>query len=476
LENISLPAEPYDHDLLMLCTTDYKSTLLPIFESEMWRHSRPLTDQENMCGIAGLKFVDGIKLNTAIGFPLTGPKRNYVTETQEAPDKPLVRTLAPEIQDEIKRCQSCYERGERGYPVIKACLKDEILSKPKCRVYYGNPTSLTFIIRKYFLPIIRVLQMNPLEAECAVGINSHGPEWEEFHQHVFKFGKDRIIGGDYSKYDQKLPSQLILAALRVLIDFARVCDYSEEDIKVMTAMSGDIAFAIVAFNGDLIGFTSGGHISGNSLTVIINGLAGSLNLRACYFSRIDCGPPEKMEPFRKCVAVATYGDDNGGSVRKGVKNFTIKAISEFLIQYGQVYTMPDKESELKDFLDYEEFEFLKRTSEFCPERGVHIGALAEKSIFKMLHMYMRSKRSVNTPELACALNIDTALREWGNHGRDVYEQRRVDMTKVAQMTGIDHLCTQLDVTYDDVIHNWKHQYDEEYAMFNTISEPFLPLD
>jgi hypothetical protein len=211
LSNLAVPAHPYPHKLLEIAVKDYKEPLLKIFRSSLWNDARPLTDHENLCGIPGKKFMDAIKLNTSVGFPLSGPKRNFVTELEPTEDKPNNRELDPVLMEEIKRCEDCYKRGERAYPIAKACKKDEILAKPKCRIFYGNALALTYLIRKYYLPILRVLQMNKKTAECAVGINSHGPEWQEFHEHATKFGMDRLFGGDYGKYDQKLPSQLIFA-------------------------------------------------------------------------------------------------------------------------------------------------------------------------------------------------------------------------------------------------------------------------
>ncbi len=460
LSNFAVPALPFMPDVLEIAIKDYKSDLIPIFQSNLWKTSRPLTDHENLCGIPGKKFMDSIKLSTSIGFPLSGPKRNFVTQLEPTEDKPNNLILDDVIMEEINRCLECYKRGERAYPVAKACKKDEILSKPKCRIFYGNSISLTYLVRKYFLPILRVLQMNPIKAECAVGINSHGPEWDQLHKHIYKFGADRLMGGDYGKYDQKLPSQVIFAALRILIDFARECEYSEEDIRVMEAMTGDIVYAVIAFNGDLIGLTEGTHISGNSLTVIINGICGSLNLR-CYFYTEN--RPEIFEdriPFREVVALVTYGDDNIGSVSDKCNNFTIKGASEFLGKHGQVYTMPDKESELTDFLPSEDFEFLKRKSVYHKDLGLHLGALIDKSCFKMLHCYLRSRNSPLTEELACAQNIDTALREWFNHGPELYEQRRIQMVEIAQRASITHLCTELEHTYADKVAMWREKYTE----------------
>lgn len=467
LANLANPAIPYEPDILDLAIRDYKSELLPIFGSSLWRATKPLTDHENLCGIPGKKFMDAIKLNTSIGYPLSGPKRTFVTELEPTEEKPNNRVMDETIMREIQRCEDCYRRGERAYTIAKACKKDEILSKPKCRIFYGNAIALTWLIRKRFLPLLRVLQMNPIQSECAVGINSHGPEWDVLHKHIYRFGRERLIGGDYGKYDQKIPSQLILAAFRILIDFARECDYSQEDLRIMEAMAGDVVYAIIAFNGDLIGLTEGTHISGNSLTVIINGICGSLNLR-CYFYSVNPAPRfEERLPFRENVALVTYGDDNIGSVSTQISNFTIKGASQFLAKYGQIYTMPDKESELLDFLPPEEFEFLKRKSVYHEDLGVYVGALIDKSCFKMLHCYLREKGAPLTEEHACGQNIDTALREWFNHGKEIYEMRRSQMREVAKRAGISHLVTGADLTYEDRVLLWRDKHtDESYELFN----------
>lgn len=95
---------------------------------------------------------------------------------------------------------------------------------------------------------------------------------------------------------------------------------------------------------------------------------------------------------------------------------------------------------------------------FIPEIGVHVGALIDKSCCKMLHCYLRDKSSPLTEEHACAQNVDTALREWFNHGRDVYEKRRGQMQEVARRGGITHLCTQLNVNFDMKVDEWKVKY------------------
>ncbi|APG78558.1 hypothetical protein 1 [Wenzhou picorna-like virus 32] len=456
MANSSIPARPVPHNLLAISVKDYKAPLIQLVkDNEFWQRETPLSDLDNMNGKMGVKFIDAINLNTAMGMGYKGKKRDFIIELDPTPEHPCRRLFVDEIMERIAACEEIYATGKRNHFIAKACKKDEILpvAKQKCRIFYANPIELTWLVRKYYLPVIRLLQVYPLLSECAVGINCHGPEWEQFNNFVRAHGDHRLIGGDYGKYDQTLPAQKIVAAMSILIDIASHMAYTDRDLKIMKAMVGDIAYALIAYNGDLMSIQSGTHISGNSLTVIINGISGSLNLRDYFYTMY----PESI-PFRDAVNLMTYGDDNIGSVHEDFGRFTIRGASEFLASYGQTYTMPDKESELLNYLPPEEFEFLKRHSVYHPDLGVHIGALADKSIFKSLHCYLRPKGAPLSCEEACAQNIDTGLQEWFNHGKAVYEERRAQMTEVAQRAHISHMCRNLSKSYEDFVEEWRYKY------------------
>jgi len=220
----------------------------------------------------------------------------------------------------------------------------------------------------------------------------------------------------------------------------------------MESMVGDIVYALIAFNGDLISLTQGGHISGNSLTTVLNGICGSLNMRCHYYD------VPRSVPFRDVVKLMTYGDDNVGSVSVDLDDFGIDTISAFLGKYGQTYTMPDKESLITRFLPVEDLEFLKRKSVYHQALGVSVGALAEGSCFKMLHCFLRSKKSPLSEEAASGINVDTALREWFNHGPEVFEMRRMQLKQVVAAADLTSFCNELEHTYDDRVIVWRHVY------------------
>jgi len=121
--------------------------------------------------------------------------------------------------------------------------------------------------------------------------------------------------------------------------------------------------------------------------------------------------------------------------------------------------MPDKESDMVDFITIDQLEFLKRKSVYHADLGHEVGALAEDSCFKMLHCFLREKNSPLSEVEACAMNIDTALMEWFNHGPKVYEQRRDEMREVARLARLTNLCTQLHVSYEEKVAQWHERYE-----------------
>lgn len=453
LSNSALPAKEFPPDMIEFCARDYQE---PLIEEAKKVKLKPLTDDENINGIDGMLFIDATKKDTSIGFPRSGVKRDYMVETFVDTNLKQHYTYDDEVSSSIREHREMYASGERAYPIAKACRKDEVLDKPKQRIFYANAVELVYLVRQYFLPVMRLVMLHPLVSECSVGVNAHGPDWEELQSHMFKFGKDRIIAGDYGKYDQKLSSQLVGASLKILINIAREAEYSEEDLAIMEAMVGDIVYAVVAYDGDLLEFTCGTHISGNSATVIINGICGSLNLRCVLY--LLCAEFRNGDfSFRDVVALSTYGDDNSGSTSSKLEGFTIKAISQVLGEYGQIYTMPDKESELTDYLPEEEWEFLKRKNVYNEDLGMHLGALSQKSISKSLHCQVRPK-GCDGQDISCARNIDGALREYFAWGREVYEIRRSQLQLVASDNDIAYLCCELDTSYDEALLRWRDKY------------------
>jgi hypothetical protein len=443
------------------CETEYLDWAVQDFENQLWsifevegikEEVRKLTEIETVSGRDGVRIINAMPPNTSCGYPLGGPKRGKIIELAPNDEHNCPRTFCTGIWEELRRFKAAIRTGQRYYPMFKACLKDEPtkIEKEKVRVFQAAPLTLQLAIREYFLPIARVLSLFPLVSECAVGINAHGLEWDALQEHVKKFGTDRIVAGDYSKYDLRMSAKLTSAAFKILIDFAEKCGYSDEDLAMMRGIATEVVYPMMAYNGDVV-MLQGSNPSGQNLTVYINSIVNSL-LNRIGFRMIY---PDFKGRFCDAVALTTYGDDFKSSASSDFPEFHHLSLAEKLASIDMKITMPDKEAEPIPFLTDEDCDFLKRHNHLH-ECGYYVGALDEESIFKSLKAVLRSKH-VSLKEQA-AMNIDGALREWFMHGRTVYEMRRLQMQEVAAKAGITHMCTLLDEPFESRLREWHEKY------------------
>jgi hypothetical protein len=453
----SVGVSPVD---LAWAVDDFSKPLMNLIQTPYWKEDvKPLTPMQVLCGIDGKRFVDKMPSNTSIGFPLTGPKKNYMTALppSDHPDFNCPMDIEPRFWEEVERISQVYLRGERAYPIFKAALKDEVtkLTKDKVRVFFGAPFPLQALVRKYFLPVCRFLSMNPVLAECAVGINAQGPEWDQLARHMRSNGADRIFAGDYSSYDTRMPAQLGLASWKIFISLAKATgNYTPDDIKIMEGVATDCCYPVVAYNGDLVEF-AGVHISGINLTAYIGCIDNSLLQRSGYHN-MGFRRCITLLPYRDVVAIFNYGDDFKGSVSAVVPWFNHISYKEYLAEYGIILTMPDKTSTPTKYMKDEEADFLKRHNVYNKETGLFIGALDKASIYKSLHAVLASKE-VN-PTQQSAMNIDGALREMFAHGEDAYEKFRSKMQLISDDANLDVLCLMLNETYQDRVDHFRERY------------------
>ena len=429
-------------------TTDLKERIPELF------HTSPLSRVATVSGMIGVKFIDPMNFSSSPGFPLSGSKHPLIIDLdpETYPDIGKPRTFVPEVWGEFDKIVSILREGKRCYVIWKSCLKDEAtkLTKDKVRVFQSAPLVLQLLIRMYFLPIVRIIQMNPILYECAVGVNAEGLEWEELWNAAMSKGKDRVLAGDYSKYDIRMPAQVTIAAFDVLIDIAEKCEnYSTEDIQLMQMLVHEVVYPVMAYNGDLIQLF-GTNPSGQNLTVIINSLVNSLLLRSCFFTLYP------QYNFKEHCSFLTYGDDVIGTVSSFCEEFTHITYATWLAEHDMKFTMPDKESEPTHYMKESDVDFLKRKCEFNEDLGRQVGLLSEDSIFKRLHAHLLSKE-LSLP-MHSAQNIESSLHDWFYYGREVFEDRRDKLLKVAQKCDIEHLCPGLKVSYDKRVNHWRHKY------------------
>lgn len=441
LDHVVNPADMFHPALLAKARKDWVEPLLEEARQNPDEYLRPLTFDESIKGIDGVKFIDALVMSTSMGFPIFGPKNRYFDED---------RVPHPSVKQEYDRLLGCWKNGERGYPVSTATLKDEptAMTSEKVRVFQAAAVAMSLHIRRLFLPIARFLHLNPELSESAVGVNAFSHQWDQLMSHVETFDSKDMLAWDYSKYDVRMNSQVVRAVLISFIDIARVAGYSAAELHTMEMMIVDIAHPLLDWNGILM-MSFNMNTSGNNITVDINGAAGSLYVRMGFFSIY----PEAKN-FRDHVAAMTYGDDFKGSVDIDHRDFNFRTYSAFLAKHKMKITLPSKSDEIVDFLDNDQADFLKRNSNYIPEIGCRIGALDEQSIFKSWHVNLKSKSQLQS-EVACSC-IESGLHEFFAHGREVYELRRSQAHTISQLAGLSIPATT--VTFDERVEFWKSKY------------------
>jgi len=410
---------------------------------------RPLTNQQNVNGVPGVRFLDALKTNTAAGYPLKGKTSEYLTGADGERD-----FIYPVIWDEVTRMENEYAAGRRCFPVFIAHLKDEPvkLGKDKVRVFFGNGTPFKLIVRKYWLPIARLLSELPILAECAIGVNSHSLEWDQFLEYVEHFGKHRCIAGDYKGYDQKEFLNVTQSCYSIYMRIARVVGYTDEELKIMSAMVPDLTTFMVMYYGALV-MMSRGNASGQNMTSYVNSTANSLNSRCAYY---DSSPQKPPPPFRKNVHMMTYGDDDIGTVSTSCSWFNAKVKAHYLHLYGIEYTPPDKEGTHELFYNTREVDFLKRKSVYIPQLEHHLGALAYSSVLKSITC------GIPTPHLSPSeifgQILDGALLELFAHGEEVYEEFRGKVNLFITEEHLERFVKTNHLTFFDRCEMWRNKY------------------
>lgn len=415
---------------------------------------KPLDDVEIVCGKNGVRFIDPMNLSTSPGFPFTGDKRNLVEPYSDYEgDVVEPKRFCEDIRKAIAEAEEKLAQRERIYVPWKAALKDEPTkkTKTKTRVFQCAPIVIQAILRKYYLPIIRVMQLNPIRTECAVGCNAEGTEWEQLYKYMMSHPNK--FGGDYSAYDQRMPAQLISAAFKILIGTTYFsASYTDRDRTIMASIVSEIVNPIIVYDGAVL-MLFGSNPSGQNLTVIINCIVNSLLLR-CAFYKIY--PNSRIGDFRKHVSIQTYGDDVLGSVSNKRKKFNVVSVSAYLDKYNIKFTNPGKERAERAFLEDHELEFLKRTNYYNKDLAHNIGILAESSIHKRLHVHLRSLE-LGMREHS-AINIDTCLKDYFFYGREKYEEMFDKLRQVAEAANIYHLCEGF-IPYETRVEKWKEKYE-----------------
>lgn len=421
---------------LRICSKAYVDDILEQLPSDALSQMQVLSTEATINGIDGVKFVDKMNFKSSMGEPYCKSKKHFLEG--EIGRKYFIE----EVKDRISHIEACYAKGQRACPVFSGQLKDEPRSRAKVaagkiRVFTGAPADWSFVVRKYLLSTVKVIQEHPFLFEASPGCASQTLEWEQYYDFLTEHGTDRLIAGDYGKFDKKMGAPLILEAFWILAQLLKAAGWTEDELITIYCIAEDTAYSFVNFGGDLVEFF-GSNPSGHPLTVIINCLVNALYMRYCFLELcpLSGSQYEKVRQFKKCVNLLTYGDDNAMGVSKDADWFNHTAIQATLATIGVEYTMADKESVSRPFIHIREVSYLKRSWRWDEDIGAVVCPLEEASIHKMLTICTPS--GTESPEVHMASVISAAVNEWFWYGKERFERERAWLWQLAVKANIHH--------------------------------------
>jgi hypothetical protein len=447
--------ENFRQDLIEVVKQSYLQDIRSKIPREQLDELHPYDDFTAINGVAGVAYVDSINRATSAGNPWKKSKKHFLSPGIPCDQAPNPVEYSAEIKERIAILEETLKKGYRSHPVFCAHLKDEPVTHAKAeigktRVFTGAPCDFSHVVRKYYLPLVRLLQNNKFAFEAAPGTVAQSVEWGDMYRYLTQFGEDRIVAGDFAGYDTKMFSSLMLAAFDVLIALAKEGEYDEEDIRVMKGIAADTSFPLIDFFGDLIQL-DGTNPSGHPLTVIINSLVNSLYMRYMY---LILNPDSEVRSFQDNVKLMTYGDDNIMGIRKGVDWYNHTSISKAFAKHGIEYTMADKHTDSVPFSHIRDSNFLKRNWRFEQDVGDYLCPLELSSVAKSLTVWNYSK-TVSEPEQGVDI-ISSAVREYFFHGRDLFEEKSTMLKKIVSELKWDlYVKPSTFPTWDELCRQWQ---------------------
>nr|ULG00046.1 MAG: hypothetical protein 1 [Locarnavirus sp.] len=411
----------------------------------------PLTNKATVNGIPGVRFIDKMNFKSSMGEPYNKSKKHFLSGVEGD------MHFNDEVMERIAYIEECYSAGTRAAPVFSGQLKDEPraldkIAAGKVRVFSAAPADWSFVVRKYMLPLIKLIQENPFIFEASPGCTVQSLEWQAYYKYLTAHGVDRLVAGDYGKFDKKMEALIILLAFWIMRGIYERAGWSADELLAFDCIAEDTAYAFTNFNGDLIAFM-GSNPSGHPLTVIVNCIVNALYMRFAFvkLSPFEGTTYEKARRFKEFVNLITYGDDNAMGVSKSADWFNHTAIQEAMTSIGVEYTMADKESESLPFIHIRDVSYLKRTWRWDEDVGAIICPLEEESIRKMLLICNPS--DTESPELHMASVMSSAINEWFWYGKQRFEDERSWIIALAAKNGLS-----LELAYKGAP-TWEQLYD-----------------
>lgn len=460
---------------LRSASTDYFGCLWDAIFTGKKYILKPLDYLTVFSGLDGDDFYKHINEQTSTGFPFKKKKSTCIEREYHPTDTVHQWHFKPDLwlQARIDAMEDRCRVGKRPNCVYSTSFKIEPkkilelvngeyvekISLP--RIFYPAPVELIGLMRKYFMPLVELVQ-NCEFSEMSIGTNAMGPHWGQLASSLLKMS-NFMMPADQEKFDRSVTADELSPIYNFLIKMGSEVGYTEEDITIMKSLVTCVIYPIIEFDTDLVSFYTL-HGSGGFVTAQINSAVNSVRHRMMYYnphfrSKLpsDLCSLVTKSLFRDFVTLRTYGDDSLPAVHeKLISYYNLQTFADYMSTQGVNVTNAQKVGKLIECIPLQECDYLKRSFRFDVERDVWTAPLNEASILKRLFVMDPSK--VLTHEEQCGEALSSSLRDYFEYGRDVFDDRRIKLMKVASECGLINYVGCGFPCYDTFVSEYKSKY------------------
>ena len=420
-----------DYELMRKCKINYFKSIMDHIKSlsskDKLNRSQYLSLDQALNGLPG-DLMGSIDPRTAAGHPWGGKKNAYLVKDSEGE---LVRPLRliPEYEEQVlEKFRMIVEEGKTLGTVFNASIKsDETLppEKKKARVFSAGPF-LDFILARMVLGNLLIYYRTfPEVCETGLGLDMNSAQGKR----LFEFLKPEEGWPasnhcfDYSSFDTSNSASLSSETDEGFLLLLKALGCDESHLRAANSLLTSWSYPYYNHAGDILQCASS-NPSGNFFTTLKNGAHNSIYIRYAFYKLNPHLDPETHD-FRAVVRLVTFGDDNAMRVHPDFHlSFTGPKIVKVLAKSGIVLTSADKCSDVREFVPYEDLNFLSQSPIYHDVLG-WIPTMDERSLVKSLyHVKVGCKQDFEQL-------LDNALWKLENtvsKGRDVYNEQYQKLT------------------------------------------------
>nr|QKN88957.1 MAG: hypothetical protein [Picornavirales sp.] len=411
---------------------------------------RRRTVDEAIVGVRGVPFMEALKRNTSVGWPLStlklGTKKTNFIQYREDAEGLHVENLHSELVKLYDASHSARRKGIVPFSVYQNFMKDEprpLDKVDKPRLINGCPLDQVIEFRRYLLDFAAAVQQRGFDLGLGIGMNVHGPDWSNLARRLLSVGES-ILCGDYSNFGPGLDPELVLRCGKIANAWYRQnqnvdVECLDEDDRVRDTLFLNLAFSYQISRDTVIQQLCGSP-SGNPFTALINSMVNLMYIQLAYLKVFKNTTVGTLSMFDQLVYVAVYGDDVIMSVHDTIiDEFNNVTLFKIFAEVDIKYTDALKSGVIKPYSNLAEATFLKCYFVPHPTRGTgyFLGAL-EKPVIEDIPNRIRLP-SADKQEASLANCVDACRFSYA-WGYEYYEATKKKLTDYWRAKGVTFSC------------------------------------